>query len=266
MYPNIDPVAIALGPVKVHWYGLMYLLGFLFFLYVGKYQIKKYNHPILQDKMIDDMLFYGAMGVVIGGRLGYCFLYQPEYYLAHPVDIVKTWTGGMAFHGGITGVAIGMALFARKYKLKFLTITDFGVVLVPAGLFFGRIGNFINGELWGRICDQSLPWGMVFPASGSMLARHPSQLYEAALEGLFLGTLMFVYSAKPRKTGQISGLFLIVYGLIRFGLEFFREPDAFATGIVQATGLSLGQFYSFPMIIIGLTIFVLGSKNKFAAK
>lgn len=262
MYPSFDPVAISLGPIKVHWYGLMYLLGFLFFLYAGKWRIRKYGHPILTEKMVDDFLFYGAMGVIIGGRLGYCFFYQPGHYLTHPFDIVKTWDGGMSFHGGMLGVILAIYLFCRKLKCNFLVLGDFVSPFVPVCLMFGRIGNFINGELWGRFCSPTLPWGMVYPNSGSMLPRHPSEIYEALTEGVLLFLILVIYTRKPRKLGQVSGLFLLGYGCARFFLEFFREPDAFATGIVKVTGLSLGQIYSFPMILAGILIWWWGSKSK----
>ena len=248
MYPQFDPVAISLGPVKIHWYGLMYLIGFLLFLYVGKWRLKKYGHPFLTSKLLDDFLFYGALGVVIGGRLGYCLFYQPAYYLANPLDILKTWTGGM---------------FSRKHKSTFFVMGDFVAPLVPFGLFFGRIGNFINGELVGRFSSVDLPWGMVFPASGSMLPRHPSQLYEAFGEGVILLLVLWIYARKPRKVGQISGLFLITYGVVRFCLEYFREPDSFAIWVQQSSGLSLGQWYSLPLIIVGLIIFYYASKGVF---
>ena len=263
MYPHFDPVAIALGPIKIHWYGLMYLLSFLFFLYAGKWRIRKYGHPVLTEKMIDDFLFYGALGVIIGGRLGYCLFYQPGHYLTHPWDMVKTWDGGMSFHGGMIGVFVAIYLFCRKIKSNFFVLSDFVAPFIPVCLMFGRIGNFINGELWGRFCSPDLPWGMVYPQSGSMLPRHPSELYEALTEGVILFAVLVLYAArKQRKLGQTSGVFMIGYGLARFTLEFFRAPDAFATGIVASTGLSLGQFYSFPMILAGILILWWGSRSQ----
>ncbi len=266
MYPHFDHVAISLGPVKIHWYGLMYLIGFLLFLYVGKWRLKKYGHAFLTPKLVDDFLFYGALGVVIGGRVGYCFLYQPEHYLSNPLDILKVWTGGMSFHGGLIGVLIAIYLFARKHKSTFFVMADFVAPLVPFGLFFGRIGNFINGELYGRFMTSNLPWGMIFPASGSELPRHPSQIYNALGDGVFLFLVLWIYARKPRKVGQVSGLFLITYGVTRFFLEFFREPDSFVLWIEQSTGLSLGQYYCLPMVIFGLVIFYYASKGSFDAK
>ena len=263
MYPTFNPVAISLGPLKVHWYGLMYLISFLWFLYGAKWRIRKFGHPILTEQMIDDFLFYGALGTVIGGRLGYCLFYQPAFYLTHPLDIVKTWDGGMSFHGGMLGVFVAIYCFARKIKSNFFVISDFVAPFIPICLLFGRLGNFINGELWGRFSSQTLPWGMVFPQSGSMLPRHPSQLYEALAEGVILFLVLLIFTtSKSRKLGQTSGVFMIGYGLSRFTLEFFRQPDAFASNIVQLTGLSLGQFYSLPMILAGVAIYCWGCKSK----
>jgi len=263
MYPKFDPVAISLGPLKVHWYGLMYLLSFLFFLYGGKWRIRKFGHPVLTEKMIDDFLFYGALGTVLGGRLGYCLFYQPAYYLTHPLDIVKTWDGGMSFHGGMIGVLVAIYIFSRKINTTFFVLGDFVTPFIPVCLMFGRIGNFINGELWGRFCSPTLPWGMVFPQSGSMLPRHPSQLYEALTEGVLLFLVLLIFTtSKKRNLGQTAGVFLIGYGIARFVLEFFRAPDAFATGVVQSTGLSLGQYYSLPMILAGVIVLSWGLKSK----
>lgn len=262
MYPTFNPVAFSLGPLKVHWYGLMYLLSFLFFLYGAKWRIRKYGHSVLTVKLVDDFLFYGALGTVIGGRLGYCLFYQPEYYLTHPLNIIKTWDGGMSFHGGMIGVFMGIYLYARKINSTFFVLSDFVAPFIPVCLFLGRIGNFINGELWGRFCSPNLPWGMVYPQSGSMLPRHPSQLYEAFTEGVVLFVVLLIFTHKPRKVGETSGVFMIGYGLARFTLEFFRAPDSFATDIVKMTGLSLGQFYSFPMIIAGIVIYWWGTKSK----
>lgn len=264
-FPQINPVAINIGSFGIHWYGLMYLAGFLCFLLIGKWRIRRFGHPVLKESDMDDFLFYGAMGVILGGRIGYCIFYRPELYLLHPLNIVKTWDGGMSFHGGLIGVCIGVFLFSRKLKCSFLQLMDFSAVFVPIGLLFGRIGNFINGELWGRVCSPTLPWGMIFP-DGGPLPRHPSQIYEALCEGVLLLIIMVWFSRKPRAVGQTCSLFVILYGIIRFGLEFFREPDVFATGIVQQTGLSLGQIYSIPMIIIGVIFFILAGRGKFTPR
>lgn len=262
MYPQINPVAISLGPIKIHWYGVMYMLGFLFFIIVGKWWVKKFHHPYITAKLIDDMLFYGVLGVVIGGRLGYCLFYQPAYYLTHPLNIVKTWDGGMSFHGGMLGVFVATYILARKHHRRFFEFTDFLAPLMPAALFFGRVGNFINGELWGKVTTSNIPWAMVFPQSGVMLPRHPSQLYEALGEGIVLMLILWIYAYnKPRKVGQISGVFMIGYGAIRFFLEYFREPDAFLATLPQKTGFSMGQWLCVPMILVGIVIYYVATKK-----
>ncbi|PTU71512.1 prolipoprotein diacylglyceryl transferase [Chromobacterium haemolyticum] len=281
IHPQFDPVAIQLGPLAIHWYGLMYLLGFASFLILGNYRIKR-GHAFLTSKLLDDLLMYGAVGVVLGGRLGEVLFYQPGYYLSHPLEILMVWKGGMSFHGGFIGVLIGVALFARKHGRSFWEVTDFIAPLVPLGLAAGRIGNFINGELWGRVADPKLPWAMLFPqakmddliqaqqSSDLMvtllqyggLPRHPSQLYEFALEGLALFALLWCFSAKTRVRGQVSALFLIGYGLARFGSEFFRTPDAGIFG--QSDVISMGQWLSLPMIMIGLALFYLFGRRKAA--
>lgn len=260
MYPKIDPVAFSIGALKVHWYGMMYMVGFLAFLFIGKYRVKKYGHSFLTPRLVDDTLFYAALGVVIGGRLGYCLFYQPEFYLTHPLNIVKTWDGGMSFHGGMLGVFVATYFFAKKHGSTFFELSDFIAPIVPVALFFGRIGNFINGELWGRIMTSNLPWGMVFPESGTMLPRHPSQLYEALGEGIILCTFLMIYSSKPRKIGQTSGMFMIGYGVIRFVIEYFREPDAFLEKLAATTHLSMGQWLCLPMILAGIVIYLGATK------
>ncbi|MCC2645915.1 MAG: prolipoprotein diacylglyceryl transferase [Burkholderiales bacterium] len=260
MYPKIDPVAFSLGKLKVHWYGIMYMVGFLSFLYIGKYRVKKYGHSFLTVKLVDDTLFYAALGVVLGGRLGYCLFYQPMFYLLHPLNIIKTWDGGMSFHGGLLGVMLATYLFARKNNSTFFELSDFIAPIVPVALFFGRIGNFINGELWGKITTAGIPWAMVFPQSGTMLPRHPSQLYEALGEGIILATFLLIYSGKPRKIGQTSAMFLIGYGIIRFVIEYFREPDSFLRNVVQMTHLSMGQWLCVPMILLGIVLYYYSTK------
>ncbi len=266
VYPKLNPVAINFGIFKVYWYGIMYLMAFLFFVYAGKWRLKKYGHSFLTKKLIDDFMFYGALGVIVGGRLGYCFFYEPIKYLTHPLDILKTWTGGMSFHGGMLGVFIAIYFFAKSKKHGFFELSDFVAPLIPMGLFFGRIGNFINGELIGRVTTINLPWAMIYPQSGSMLPRHPSEIYEALGEGLLLLLLLWIYASKPRKVGQVSGFFLIAYGMIRFCLEYFREPDYFLRDVVEKTGLSMGQWYCVPMMVAGGIIFYLATKNKFFTK
>lgn len=262
MYPHLNPVAISLGPIKVHWYGIMYMLGFLFFLFAGKWRLKKYGHRVLTRKGVEDFMFYGALGVVIGGRIGYCLFYQPVFYFTHPLNIFKVWDGGMSFHGGMLGIFFVVYIFSLNLKCTFFEMSDFVAPLIPMGLCFGRIGNFINGELWGRITSSNLPWGMVFPQSGTMQPRHPSQVYEALCEGILLTIILWVFANKPRKVGQVSGLFLICYGIIRFCLEYFREPDAFLIKFTEVTGFSMGQWLSLPMVIAGLIIYYYASCTK----
>ncbi|OQW39767.1 MAG: prolipoprotein diacylglyceryl transferase [Proteobacteria bacterium SG_bin4] len=248
VHPQIDPVAISLGPLSIHWYGLMYLLGFALFILLGRYRIKHHPHALFTYEMLDDALFYGMLGVVLGGRLGHVLFYQFGYYLEHPLQIFAIWEGGMSFHGGFLGVFIAMIMLARKYHLSWLAVTDFVIPLIPPGLAAGRIGNFINAELWGRPTDG--PWGMVFPHVDE-LPRHPSQLYQFALEGLLLFIIIWIYSSKPRATGAVTGMFMIGYGIFRSIAEFFREPEDGFMGILTL-GVTMGQWLSIPMIIAGI--------------
>ncbi len=260
IHPQIDPIALQIGPLAIRWYGLMYLIGFGAFFFLGRMRARRDAWRGIDAALIDDLLFYGVLGVILGGRLGYVLFYKPGYYLSHPLEIAMVWQGGMAFHGGFLGVLVAMALVARKHSLAWLKVTDFIAPLVPLGLASGRLGNFINGELWGRVVGQGadLPWGMVF-ASGGPLPRHPSQLYQFAMEGLLLFLLLWLYSAKPRPTGAISGLFLAGYGAFRFLAEFFREPDDFL-GLL-ALGFSMGQWLSLPMIAAGIALFAWSHKR-----
>ncbi len=251
IHPQFDPIAIAIGPLAIRWYGLMYLTAFILFLLLGRLRIKQQAYAGWQVKQLDDMLFYGVLGVVLGGRLGYVLFYKFDYYLAHPIEIFYVWQGGMSFHGGFLGVIIAVWLFARRVGKPWLAVTDFIAPLVPLGLGAGRIGNFINGELWGRPTD--LPWGMIFPQVDNV-PRHPSQLYEFGLEGLALFALLWIYSSRPRPVGAVSGLFLIGYGSFRFLVEFSREPDDFL-GLL-ALGLSMGQWLSLPMIAAGIAMMI----------
>jgi len=248
VHPQFDPVAIHLGSFGIHWYGLMYLLGFIVFIWLGRMRLRALNRPDWDAKFLDDLLFYGVLGVVLGGRLGEVLFYNPGYYFSHPLKIFAVWEGGMSFHGGFLGVLVAMALFARGRKLPWLALMDFIAPLVPPGLGFGRLGNFINGELWGRPTD--LPWGMVFPQVDA-LPHHPSQLYEFALEGIALFILLWWYSRKPRPVGAVSGLFLVGYGSVRFIAEFARNPDDGIFGLMTL-GVSMGQWLSLPMVLIGL--------------
>ncbi|HNX71327.1 MAG: prolipoprotein diacylglyceryl transferase [Rivihabitans pingtungensis] len=270
IHPQFDPIAVSLGPLAVRWYGLMYLLGFVLFMLLGQRRLAQ-SRGVFTAKMLDDLLFYGVLGVILGGRLGYVLFYKLGDYLADPLAILRVWEGGMAFHGGFLGVVVAMALFARRHGLHFLQVTDFIAPLVPLGLAAGRIGNFINGELWGRVTRPDAPWAMVFPqasaedtrqalmaptpewltwlASYGGLPRHPSQLYQFALEGVMLFVLLWGFSARPRPLGQVSALFLLGYGVARFVAEFAREPDNFL-GLL-ALNLSMGQWLSLPMMLAG---------------
>jgi len=262
IHPQFDPVAIHLGPLAVHWYGLMYLLAFMLFLWLGKLRVRILNRPGWDDKMMDDLLFYGILGVVLGGRLGEVLFYNPSYYVSRPLEILAVWQGGMSFHGGFLGVLVAMALFARQHKLPWLQLMDFIAPLVPLGLGAGRIGNFINAELWGR--PTNVAWGMVFPNVDD-LPRHPSQLYEFALEGLALFALMWLYSRKPRPVGAVSGLFLIGYGSFRFFVEYTRNPDDGIFGLMSF-GISMGQWLSLPMVIVGLVLMLRGQRKSATPK
>jgi len=247
-HPQFDPIAIQLGPLAVHWYGLMYLLGFAAVWLLGRHRIRQ-GRSDLTTRDLEDIIFYSVLGVVIGGRLGYALIYKPAYYLSHPLEILYLWEGGMSFHGGLLGVIVVLLWYAHSRKRHLMDVADFIVPMIPLGLAAGRWGNFVNGELWGRPTD--LPWGMVFPQAGP-LARHPSQLYEMVFEGLLLFALLWWYSSKPRRRGQVSGLFLLGYGLARFFVEFTREPDEFL-GLLTG-GLSMGQLLSIPMVLVGALI------------
>jgi phosphatidylglycerol:prolipoprotein diacylglycerol transferase len=250
-HPQFDPIAFSLGPVAVRWYGLMYLIAFLAFFVLGRLRLRDSAHvraSSLDTRTLEDLLFYGVLGVVLGGRLGYVVFYKPAYYLQHPLEALAIWQGGMSFHGGLIGVVVAIAWLCRRRGLRFLPVMDFVAPLVPLGLAAGRMGNFINGELWGRA--SNLPWAMVFPQAGDGVARHPSQLYQFAGEGLLLFILLWIVSARPHATGRVSGLFLLGYGVLRFLAEFAREPDAFLGFPIP--GLTMGQLLCIPMALAGL--------------
>ena len=259
LHPQFDPVAFSLGPLAVRWYGLMYLVAFVQFILLGRYRIRT-RPGLLTVEQLDDLLFYGMLGVIVGGRLGQVLFYEPAYYFAHPLDILAVWKGGMSFHGGFLGVLGAMGLWSHKHRIAWFDVTDFIAPLVPLGLAAGRIGNFINGELWGRVADPSLPWAMMFPQSGDMQPRHPSQLYHVGLEGLALFAILWIYSSRPRPRSAISSVFLIGYGAFRFITEFFREPDHGIFG--QSYSISMGQWLSLPMIAIGIVMLVMAYRRK----
>ena len=255
IHPQFNPVALQLGPLAIHWYGLTYLAAFGFFVWLGT--LRLHHQPFAritgagawQRKDVEDILFLGVLGVVLGGRIGYCLFYKPEYYFSHPLEIFAVWQGGMSFHGGLLGVIASQIWFAYSRARPFWQVMDFIAPCVPTGLACGRVGNFINGELPGRFADPSLPWAMVFPNSGSMLARHPSQVYQFLLEGLLLFVLLWLYARHERRQGQVSAVFLLGYGVFRFIAEFFREPDAHL-GLLSL-GMSMGQWLCVPMILGG---------------
>ena len=251
VHPQFDPIAFQLGPVAVRWYGLMYLVAFVLFVVLGKVRARRNLLTGWHPRDVDDMLFYGVFGVILGGRLGYVLFYKPLHYLAHPLEILQVWSGGMSFHGGFLGVLVALWLFARNRDKRFLDVTDFVAPLVPLGLAAGRLGNFINGELVGRVTD--VPWAMVFPQVDG-LPRHPSQLYQFGLEGVLLFVLLWWYAGRTRPMGAVSAMFLIGYGAFRFIAEYAREPDNFLGFL--AGGLTMGQWLSLPMMAAGVVMLV----------
>ncbi len=258
VYPQFDPIALRIGPVAIHWYGLTYLVAFglLVVLGIQRTKLAQFASRGWVRRDIEDLLFYGVLGVVIGGRLGYVLFYKPAHYLQHPLEVFAVWKGGMAFHGGLLGALVAMAVFARLRGRRFLEVSDLVAPCVPPGLASGRIGNFINGELPGRLADPGLPWAMVYPQTGSPLPRHPSSLYQFLMEGLLLFVLLWFYAGKPRGLGQVSGAFLVGYGVFRFIAEYFREPDEFL-GLL-ALDLSMGQWLCVPMIFAGAVLWLWG--------
>lgn len=269
-YPAIDPIAFSLGPLRIHWYGLMYLVGFLGGWALGRWRAARAGSGWTAVE-IDDLLFYIALGVILGGRIGYVLFYQFDQLLRDPLFLFMIWKGGMSFHGGLLGVMLAMVLFGRRYHHPFFATTDFIAPLVTIGLGAGRLGNFINGELWGKVTD--LPWGMrlsclefpglcdgLAPGAEFSLARHPSQLYEALLEGVLLFTILWLFSARPRPTMSVSGLFLLCYGIFRFAVEFVRLPDA-DIGYLAFGWLTLGQVLTLPMIFGGMVLLALAYRR-----
>ena len=255
VHPNFDPVALQVGPLAVRWYGLMYLVGFVGAWWLGARRISQGLAPITRTQL-DDLLFAAVVGVILGGRLGYVLFYKPNYYFGHPLEIFAVWQGGMSFHGGFLGVLVAVAFFAWRNRVDWWRLMDYIAPLVPIGLGAGRLGNFINGELWGRVTD--VPWGMVF-RDGGPAPRHPSQLYEMALEGAALFALLWWFSSRPRPRMQVSALFLIGYGVARSVCELAREPDSFLGFL--ALGLTMGQWLSLPMIVAGIVLWTLSYRR-----
>lgn len=277
LHPQFDPVALALGPVQVHWYGLMYLLAFAAAYGLAWYRTTKRSD--WNTDMVSDLVFYGALGVILGGRIGYVLFYQLDKLFANPGYLFRVWEGGMSFHGGLIGVILAMIFFAYKYKKTAFEVLDFVAPCVPTGLLFGRLGNFINGELWGRVSDGSYRWLMYFPQAVhfdaqllqsnpnlrelayqingmDLLPRHPSQLYEAFAEGFLLFILLWWFSAKPRPRMAVSAMFLLGYGFARFVIEFYRQPDA-DQGFILLGWVTKGQMLTLPMIVAGLVLLLL---------
>ncbi|WP_311755319.1 prolipoprotein diacylglyceryl transferase [Proteus terrae] len=271
-FPEIDPVMFSIGPVSLHWYGMMYLVGFVFALWLANRRAAKPNSGWTKNE-VETLLYVGFVGVFIGGRLGYVFFYNLPVFLNDPLYLFKVWDGGMSFHGGLIGVICAMIWFAKRTKRKFFQVADFVAPLIPFGLGLGRVGNFINGELWGRVTFDT-PWAFLFPTSRSadlqlvaqdpatllpiiqeygVLPRHPSQLYEMLLEGVVLFIILNIFVRKNRPIGSVSGLFLIGYGAFRIIVEFFRQPDA-QLGLFG--GVSMGQILSIPMILLGIIFMV----------
>ena len=260
-YPAINPVALDLGFVQIHWYGLMYLIGIGGAWWLAARRLAAFEPRWTRDTL-SDLVFWVAMGVILGGRLGYVLFYDLSSYLANPALILQVWKGGMSFHGGFIGVLLATAWFARRQGKTFFELMDFIAPLVPIGLGAGRIGNFINAELWGKASD--LPWAMVFPTDPQQLPRHPSQLYQFALEGLALFVILWLYTRKPRPTMAVSGLFAICYGSFRILVEFVRVPDA-QLGYLAFGWLTMGQLLSLPMIAVGVLLMVLAYRRQAAA-
>jgi len=250
-YPNIDPVAISLGPLAIHWYGLMYLVGFVAAWLLMRYRASKPGSSWKPDQLAD-VVFFCAIGVIVGGRVGYLLFYNFDHFASEPLSILKIWQGGMSFHGGFIGVALAIIFYAWRSGRRIFEVGDIVAPVTAIGLGAGRIGNFINGELWGRTTD--VPWGMVFPGAGAE-PRHPSQLYQFALEGVLLFLLVWIYSSRPRPVMAVSGCFIMLYGLLRFIVEFFRQPDAHLN-FVAFDWMTRGQQLSVPMFLIGLLMMI----------
>ena len=258
-FPDFNPIAVNIFGLKMHWYAVMYLLGFALGYLLMRRRLHHEPYASISAPKpwapldVEDLLLYAVAGVIAGGRLGYVVFYKPGFYLLHPLNVFKLWDGGMSFHGGALGVIVGLAVFAWRRGRPVLQVADFMAPAVPIGLAAGRIGNFINGELWGRVASPDLPWAMIFPTGGDV-PRHPSQLYQALLEGLLLFVVLWLYARRPRYRGQVAAAFLVGYGVFRFIVEFWREPDAYLGFL--SMGLSMGQLLSAPMVLIGVILWV----------
>lgn len=259
-YPDINPVAFYIVNWPVYWYGLMYLVGFLGAWIVLSLRLRVSDRGITQAQL-SDIIFYSALGVILGGRIGYMVFYDTQVLITQPWMLFETWKGGMSFHGGLLGVLVAVYFCARSMKLRWLQITDLIAPAVPIGLAAGRIGNFINGELWGRVTD--VPWGMVFPMAGD-LPRHPSQLYEFALEGVLLFIILWLFSRRVRPLGAVSGVFALGYGVFRFGVEFVRQPDA-PIGYIAFGWMTEGQLLCVPLIALGIGLLWFAYRRKGAS-
>jgi phosphatidylglycerol:prolipoprotein diacylglycerol transferase len=258
---DIDPVALDLGFLQIHWYGLMYLVGFAAAWWLGVWRARRAGSG-WTEQQISDLIFWGAVGVVLGGRVGYVLFYQFDYFVANPLWLFHVWEGGMSFHGGLVGVLVALWLFGRRQGKTFFEMGDFTAPLIPIGLGAGRVGNFIGGELWGRATD--VPWAVIFPHAGDAVPRHPSQLYEFALEGVLMFALLWWYSSKPRPRMAVSGLFLLLYGGFRSLIELVREPDG-QLGFVAFEWLTMGQLLSVPMVLTGALLMLVAYRRRVTA-
>jgi phosphatidylglycerol---prolipoprotein diacylglyceryl transferase len=260
-FPNFDPIAISIGPVHIRWYAIAYIAGLILGSLYVKWLVRRPPHAMTAVE-VDDFLVWATLGVVLGGRLGYVLFYKPSFYAANPLEILEVWHGGMSFHGGLLGVVSAIVLFSRQRKLNLLAVGDVVCCAVPIGLLFGRIANFINGELFGRVTDSTLPWMMIFP-NGGPLPRHPSELYEAGMEGLILGLVLFLLwrvHAVRQRCGTLAGCFLIGYGIARIVAEFFRQPDPFLGYLIG--GATMGQLLSLPVILGGIAVLILAGRKR----
>ena len=256
-YPAIDPVAVSLGPVRLHWYGVMYIAAFLVAWLLGRCRAARPGSGWTSDQ-VDDLATWAMLGVVLGARIGYILFYDRDTYLADPLEIFRVWNGGMSFHGGLIGVLVISLGWGLVHKKRFLDVTDFIAPLVPPGLLFGRLGNFINGELWGKV--TTVEWGMVFPGAGD-LPRHPTQLYEGGLEGLLLFVVLWIYSRRHRPLGAVSGMFAVLYALFRMTVEFFRVPDP-QLGYLFFGWVTMGQLLCLPLLLVGLLLLARASHER----